>query len=58
MDDERRITLWTRPEEIIETAYGRMTYREWCERERERLTGRGDHVEIVTNEDGLIALVR
>jgi len=57
-NDENRLTLWTPPEEIIRSGYGIITYREWCERERDRLNCNGGEAEIVTREDGFIALFR
>lgn len=56
--EDRRITLWTQADDIIETSYGRMTYREWCERERNRFEAQGEIVEVVTREDGTVALFR
>jgi hypothetical protein len=52
------LTHWSKPTEIIDSGYGEITYREWCQRERDRLNKRGDDVKIVVRADGLIALSR
>ena len=43
---------------MLDSAYGRVTYRTWCERERDRMNQRGDKVKIVKRADGCIALAR
>lgn len=53
------ITVFGDPdEELDDTAYGKVTYREWCDKEAERMTAAGKGVvEVVTNEEtGEIAL--
>lgn len=53
------ITVFGDPdEELDDTAYGKVTYREWCDKAAERMTAAGKGVvEVVTNEEtGEIAL--
>jgi len=57
-DNDPRLTHWSPPDGIINSGYGRITNREWCEREMARINRRGDNVSIVTNADGMIALTR
>jgi len=56
--DKKTITEWSSPTEIINSGYGNITYREWCERERDRINKRGDTVRIVERKNGYIALSR
>ena len=60
MDQLRRksLTHWGRPHELLQSQYGEVTYREWCEKERDRINKRGDGVRVVENAAGLIALSR
>ena len=58
VDEENRITLWVVPEDYIESSYGKITYREWCERERKRISAQGSTACVVAREDGMIALFR
>ncbi len=58
MRDENRLTLWTRPDQIIKSGHGTITYREWCEHERERINRAGGNTELVTRLDGFVALFR
>jgi hypothetical protein len=55
---KQTVTHWTRPDELIKSGYGMITYSEWCERERARINARGDGVKIVRRQDGMIALSR
>ena len=56
--DVKCVTEWDDPEEIIQSEYGNITYRLWCEIERDRLNKRGDTVRIITNSKGQICLTR
>lgn len=58
IDDKHRISLWLNPDEEIDSAYGRVTFRAWCDKERERLSRRGDLAKVRHNEQGLIAIFR
>jgi len=58
MSDKKTVTQWSSPAEIIDSGYGKITYREWCEKERDRINKRGDGVRIVKRKDGFIALSR
>jgi hypothetical protein len=49
------ITRWGNPDSMLDSEYGRVTYRQWCNREVERFRAAGREVAIVTN-DGMIAL--
>ena len=55
---KKTLTHWSSPTEIIDSGYGNITYREWCEKERDRINVRGDGVKIVERGDGFIALSR
>lgn len=58
LNDDNRITLWMAAEEYIESSYGRITYEEWCKRERLRIARSGEHLRIVRRTDGTIAIFR
>jgi len=58
MNEKKTLTQWSRPNEIIDSGYGKITFHTWCEKERDRINQRGDGVKIVTREDGFIALSR
>jgi len=58
MSDKPTLTEWSKPDEVINSGYGSISYQEWCEKERDRINTRGDGVRIVTHEDGCIALSR
>jgi hypothetical protein len=58
MKNDKRLTEWSQPSEILNSQYGKVTYREWCDKECARINERGDGVKIVTREDGCIALSR
>ena len=53
------ITVASKPEELVETVRGQVTYRQWCEEERQRIRNKaGWPVEIYTNPaTGEISLV-
>ncbi len=57
-DEEDRLTLWTKPDEVLKSTYGHVTYQEWCERELQRITTNGGSARIVARDDGFIALFR
>jgi len=58
MNEKKTMTHWTNPTDIIDSGYGKITYREWCDKERDRINKRGDGVKIVERADGFIALSR
>jgi hypothetical protein len=58
MSKKSTMTRWTKPDEIIDSQYGKITYQKWCEKERDRINKRGDKVKIVPRSDGFIALSR
>ena len=58
MKTDRQITVWSKPGSIVNSAYGPITYKEWCQREQARFGGRGDKVRIIERRDGAIALTR
>jgi hypothetical protein len=53
------ITVASKPEELVETVRGQVSYRQWCEEERQRIRAKsGWPVEIYTNPaTGEISLV-
>jgi hypothetical protein len=53
------ITVASKPEELVETVRGQVSYRQWCEEERQRIRAKsGWPVEIYTNPStGEISLV-
>ena len=59
---KQTLTHWSSPDEIIASGYGKITYREWCDREQARINSRGDGVKIITrvggDRNGYIALYR
>ena len=58
MPKSKQITEWSDAQEIIKSGYGEITYREWCEREKERIGRHGTTVRIIKRKGGLIALSR
>lgn len=58
-DNPQTITIWGNPRKPVgESQYGNVTYRKWCEKERNRLNKSGDTVRIISNARGEIALSR
>lgn len=57
-DEKNRISLWLNPNEQISSAYGQVTFKEWCAREAQRLSRRGDNVLVGSNKQGRVALFR
>jgi len=56
---KKTLTEWSSPDEMIDSEYGKITYRSWCENEKNRINGHGDSVAIVTREtDNYITLSR
>ena len=53
----RLLTKWSSPREIIDSGYGKIAYRVWCEKERDRINKCGDTVKIV-EQFGHICLSR
>jgi hypothetical protein len=43
---------------IVDSGYGKVNYRAWCELERNRMNANRDNVTITTRADGFIALAR
>ena len=58
MSNRKLVTDWGKPTDMLESQYGTIPYREWCQREAERINQRGDGVRIVVKGNGLIALSR
>ena len=58
MNADKQMTLWTRPDEVLKSQYGTVTYREWCEREVQRIVTTGGHARLVERPDGFVALFR
>lgn len=38
MIEDEQLTEWTRPTEMMDTFYGRISYRDWCNREAARIS--------------------
>jgi len=55
---KKTLTHYSSPSETIDSGYGLISYRKWCEKERDRINAHGDGVHIVTRKDGHIALTR
>lgn len=62
-----QITEWDSPNAFMITtidgqksvsAYGPISYQNWCEKEMARINKNGNKVEIVTRKDGQIALTK
>ena len=60
MKKDKIMTYFCDPEEIMDTEYGVVTYRKWCEFECVRInkSNRGDHIKVVENKTGKIAICR
>jgi hypothetical protein len=58
MSNQKPMTYFSSPSETIKSGYGKIKYREWCEKEIERMAKKGTVAKIVTREDGFIALSR
>ena len=71
-DEKKTLTHWGNPDKKVFTMvdegekeprkvlsqYGDITYRAWCEKERDRINCAGDSVKIITRAGGDIALSR
>ncbi|HMO04183.1 MAG TPA: hypothetical protein PKC67_01890 [Kiritimatiellia bacterium] len=57
-NDKYRISLWLVPDDEVTTTCGRITFSAWCQKECERLSRRGDQVQVHRNKEGRIALFR
>lgn len=56
---KERVSQWADPDEVIDSGYGRVTFREWCELELARMRKHGDRVKLVVRKsDGFIAISR
>lgn len=53
---EDTYSVWDGPGVMLDSQWGRVTYRAWCKQEAERLGKKGKFVEIIEWEDGEIAL--
>ena len=53
---EDTYSIWGDPKEWFDSQWRRVSYQQWCEKERDRLAKKEKFVEIVTAEDGEIAL--
>lgn len=52
-----RITKYENPDKALRrTSWGRMTYREWCRREAERISSNGRRAWVRANTDGQVAV--
>ncbi len=59
-DKSRTITERESPSGMVDSGYGRITYRVWCEKEMQRMNGKSNNLEVHIHEfsNGDIALVR
>lgn len=53
---EDTYSIWDSPYTLFDSEYGRMNYKHWCLKEKERLAKKGKFVELLTAPDGEIAL--
>jgi len=52
-----RITKFEDPEKNLRrTAWGRMTYHEWCRREADRISANGRRARVRANPNGQVAV--
>jgi len=59
VNQKKTMTHWCKPDELMTSEYGVVSYQVWCEKERDRINTRGDGVKIVRRDsDGFIALSR
>ena len=56
MNKDNLITEPSNPEEMINSCYGRIDYRTWCEKELERMND--PTAKLITLDNGFIALTR
>ena len=47
---KKELTHWTNPDAMIDSQYGNITYRKWCEKEQERINVTGAKLKIITRE--------
>ena len=52
------MTVWSHPDEIVNSGHGNVTYRRWCELELERINKGERKAHLVTNANGEIAISR
>jgi hypothetical protein len=53
------LTHWGRPGEMLDSGYGNVSYRDWCDKELARMHKHGDNtVRLLIHPNGSIALSR
>jgi len=51
------VTVWETPESQVDSQYGRVAFRKWCEKEITRMAANGCNV-VIVEQKGMIALNR
>jgi len=54
---EKRITIWGNPETPLQSQWGTVTYKTWCQNEMMRINALGGNASVV-ERDGMIAVSR
>jgi len=57
LDTRKNITTRGEPKSMLQSQYGNVTYREWCEKEVVRMRANGGQA-IVVEMDGMVAVAR
>jgi hypothetical protein len=50
------LTIWDKPNDQLNTQYGRITYLDWCEREASRLTASGTKAHVAKSTTGKVCV--
>ena len=59
MNARKNLAIWGEPNSTLQSQFGNVTYRRWCELESERMNNNGGSTEVVEHEEnGLIAIAR
>jgi hypothetical protein len=58
---DEQVSVWDWPFTVLPTQYGTLTYREWCEKEIQRLAVTGDEAQILDGDGihtGMISIFK
>ena len=57
LDTRKNITVWGEPKSMLQSQYGNVTFREWCDREVVRMRANGGQY-VVVERYGMVAIAR
>jgi hypothetical protein len=56
-DTRKNVTTWGDPKTILQSQYGNVSYREWCNKEVVRMRANGGQA-VVVEKFGMVAVAR